>query len=66
MTYVARADGLGSVVRLTRRGTIIFSFAAPPAHTVLAVTKGSASVRGDGTPDENRDGTGTLLLRLRP
>ena len=65
MTNVARADGLGSVVRLTRRGTVIFSFAAPPAHTVLAVTEGFASVRGDGTPDKNGDGTGTLVLRLR-
>jgi hypothetical protein len=65
MTNVARADGLGNVVRLTRRGKIIFWFAAPAAHTVLAVTEGFASVGGDGTPDKNGDGTGTLVLRLR-
>src|SRR3954469_6293836 len=60
------------VVRLTNRGTITFSFVnAPPPHKVLAVTGGSgqfATTRGDGTLDENGDGTGTLVLvlQLRP
>ena len=58
------------VVRLTNRGTITFSFVnAPPPHKVLAITGGSgqfATVRGDGTLDENGDGTGTLALQLHP
>ena len=57
------------VVQLTNRGTIAFSFVnAPPPHKVLAITGGSgqfATVRGDGTLDENGDGTGTLVLALR-
>ena len=56
------------VVQLENRGTITFSFVnAPPPHKVLAVTGGSGefrTARGDGTPDENGDGTGTLVLRL--
>ena len=56
------------VVQLTNRGTIAFSFVnAPPPHKVLAITGGSgqfATVRGDGTLDENGDGTGTLVLVL--
>ena len=56
------------VVQLENRGTIAFSFVnAPPPHKVLAVTGGSGdfrAVRGDGTLDENGDGTGTLVLRL--
>ncbi|MGB8383085.1 MAG: hypothetical protein WCG47_17870 [Dermatophilaceae bacterium] len=56
------------VVRLDDRGTITFSFVnAPPPHKVLAVTGGSGqfrTARGDGTLDENGDGTGTLVLRL--
>jgi hypothetical protein len=58
------------VVQLTGRGTITFSFVnLPPPHKVLAVTGGSgqfATTRGDGTLDENGDGTGTLVLNLRP
>ena len=57
------------VVRLGARGTITYSFVnAPPPHKVLAVTGGSGqfrSVGGDGTLDENGDGTGTLVLRLQ-
>jgi hypothetical protein len=57
------------VVRLGKRGTIAYSFVnAPPPHKVLAVTGGSGqfpTARGDGTLDENGDGTGTLVLRLR-
>ena len=56
------------VVQLENRGTITFSFVnAPPPHKVLAVTGGSGEfrlARGDGTLDENGDGTGTLVLRL--
>ena len=56
------------VVRLDDRGTITFSFVnAPPPHKVLAITGGSGRFRGahgDGTLDENGDGTGTLVLRL--
>jgi len=56
------------VVQLENRGTITFSFVnAPPPHKVLAVTGGSGefrTARGDGTLDENGDGTGTLVLRL--
>ena len=56
------------VVQLEDRGTITFSFVnAPPPHKVLAVTGGSGqfrTARGDGTLDENGDGTGTLVLRL--
>jgi hypothetical protein len=65
-------EGLASctgVVRLGKRGTITYSFVnAPPPHKVLAVTGGSGqflTARGDGTLDENGDGTGTLVLRLR-
>lgn len=58
------------VVRLTNRGTITFSFVnAPPPHKVLAITGGSgqfSTVRGEGTLDENGDGTGTLVLVLQP
>jgi hypothetical protein len=58
------------IVRLDGRGTIAFSFVnAPPPHKVLAVTGGSGAfdtVRGQGTLDEHGDGTGTLVLRLRP
>ncbi|WP_426562063.1 hypothetical protein ACPPVT_16340 [Angustibacter sp. McL0619] len=57
------------VVRLKGRGTITFAFVnAPPPHKVLAVTGGSGQFRtgsGDGTLDENEDGTGTLVLRLQ-
>lgn len=66
------ADGLANctgVVRLRERGTITFAFVnAPPPHKVLAVTGGSGpfrTVRGDGTLDENGDGTGTLVLHIR-
>ena len=56
------------VVQLENRGTITFSFVnAPPPHKVLAVTGGSGefrTTRGDGTLDENGDGTGTLVLQL--
>jgi hypothetical protein len=56
------------VVRLGERGTIAYSFVnAPPSHKVLAVTGGSGqfrTARGDGTLDENGDGTGTLVLNL--
>ena len=55
------------VVRLGKRGTIAYSFVnAPPPHKVLAVTGGSGqfrTARGDGTLDENGDGTGTLVLK---
>ena len=58
------------VVQLTNRGTIAFSFLnLPPPHKVLAITGGSgqfATARGDGTLDENGDGTGTLVLKLQP
>ena len=58
-----------AVVRLGTRGTITYAFVnAPPPHKVLAVTGGSGqfrTVRGDGTLDENGDGTGTLVLRLQ-
>jgi hypothetical protein len=40
---------------------------APPPHKVLALTGGSGqfrNARGDGTLDENGDGTGTLALRI--
>jgi hypothetical protein len=67
------AEGLANctaVIRLGERGTIAFSFVnAPPPHKVLAVTGGSGQfrmARGDGTLDENTDGTGTLMLRLLP
>lgn len=57
------------VVRLDKRGTIAYSFVnSPPPHKVLAVTGGSGqfrTARGDGTLDENGDGTGTLVLRLQ-
>jgi hypothetical protein len=66
------ADGLANctgVVRLGDRGTITFAFVnAPPPHKVLALTGGSGhfrTIRGDGTLDENGDGTGTLVLRTR-
>jgi hypothetical protein len=56
------------VIRLDGRGTLTFAFVnAPPPHKELAITGGSGqfrSVRGDGTLDENGDGTGTLVLRL--
>jgi hypothetical protein len=56
------------VMRLENRGTITYSFVnAPPPHKVLAITGGSGefrTARGDGTLDENGDGTGTLVLRL--
>ena len=65
------ATGLSNctgVMQLTNRGTITFSFVnAPPPHKVLAITGGSGQFRtahGDGTLDENTDGTGTLVLRL--
>ncbi|WP_343994886.1 hypothetical protein [Terrabacter terrae] len=55
------------VVRLGNRGTITYAFVnSPPPHKVLAVTGGSGQFRavdGDGTLDENGDGTGTLVLR---
>ena len=57
------------VMRLGDRGTIAFSFVnAPPPHKVLAVTGGSGefrTARGDGTLDENGDGTATLVVRTR-
>jgi hypothetical protein len=66
----AGLSNCSGVVQLTSRGTITFSFVnAPPPHKVLAVTGGSgqfATVRGDGTLDENGDGTGTLVLQLQP
>jgi len=56
------------IMRLEDRGTITFAFVnAPPPHKVLAVTGGSGqfrTARGDGTLDENGDGTATLVLRL--
>ncbi len=56
------------VMRLEGRGTIAFAFDnAPPPHKVFALTGGSGefrNVRGDGTLDENGDGTGTLVLRI--
>jgi hypothetical protein len=65
------ATGLSNctgVMQLENRGTITFSFVnAPPPHKVLAVTGGSGqfrTARGDGTLDENGDGTATLVLRL--
>jgi hypothetical protein len=65
------ATGLSNctgVMQLEDRGTITFSFVnAPPPHKILAVTGGSGefrTARGDGTLDENGDGTGTLVLRL--
>ena len=65
------ATGLSNctgVMQLEDRGTITFAFVnAPPPHKVLAVTGGSGefkTARGDGTLDENGDGTGTLVLRL--
>jgi hypothetical protein len=65
------ATGLSNctgVMRLDGRGTITFAFVnAPPPHKVLAVTGGSGAfrtARGDGTLDENGDGTGTLVLRV--
>ena len=65
------ATGLSNcsgVMQLENRGTITFSFVnAPPPHKVLAVTGGSGqfrTTRGDGTLDENGDGTATLVLRL--
>ena len=68
---IVDATGLANctgVVQLKNRGTITFSFVnAPPPHKVLAVTGGSGPFRttgGDGTLDENGDGTGTLVLRL--
>jgi len=64
-------DGLANctgVVRLGTRGTITYSFVnAPPPHKILALTGGSGqfrTVRGDGTLDENPDGTGTLVLMI--
>jgi hypothetical protein len=64
-------DGLANctgVVRLQKRGIITYSFVnAPPPHKILALTGGSGqfrTVRGDGTLDENDDGTGTLVLRI--
>ena len=66
------ATGLSNctgVMQLKNRGTITFSFVnAPPPHKVLAITGGSGdfrTARGDGTLDENGDGTGTLVLRTR-
>jgi hypothetical protein len=65
------SDGLANctgVVRFGKRGTITYSFVnAPPPHKVLALTGGSGqfrNARGDGTLDENGDGTGTLALRI--
>jgi hypothetical protein len=65
------ADGLANctgVIRLGERGTLTFAFVnAPPPHKVLALTGGSGqfrNARGDGTLDENGDGTGTLVLRI--
>ena len=56
------------VVQLNNRGTITFSYVnAPPSHKVVAVTGGFGpfrTARGDGTLEENGDGTGTLALRL--
>lgn len=56
------------VVRLDGRGTIAFAFVnSPPPHKELAITGGSGEFRtagGDGTLDENADGTGTLVLRV--
>ena len=56
------------VMQLENRGTIAFSFVnSPPPHKVLALTGGSGefrTARGDGTLDENGDGTATLVLRL--
>ena len=65
------ATGLSNctgVMQLGNRGTITFAFVnSPPPHKVLAVTGGSGqfrTARGDGTLDENGDGTGALVLRL--
>ena len=56
------------VMQLENRGTIAFAFVnSPPPHKVFALTGGSGefrTVRGDGTLDENGDGTATLVLRL--
>jgi hypothetical protein len=56
------------VMQLEGRGTIAFAFVnSPPPHKVFALTGGSGefrTVRGDGTLDENGDGTATLVLRL--
>jgi len=56
-------------MQLEDRGTIAFAFVnSPPPHKVLAVTGGSgefSKARGDGTLDENGDGTATLVLRTR-
>ena len=55
-------------MQLENRGTIAYSFVnSPPPHKVLAVTGGSGQfrgARGDGTLDENGDGTATLVLTL--
>src|SRR4051812_22945797 len=68
---VIDSNGLANctgIVRLGERGTITYSFVnAPPPHKVLALTGGSGqfrTARGDGTLDENGDGTGTLALRI--
>jgi hypothetical protein len=57
------------VMQLEDRGTIAFAFVnSPPPHKILAVTGGSgefSKARGDGTLDENGDGTATLVLRIR-
>ena len=56
------------VMQLEHRGTIAFAFVnSPPPHKVFALTGGSGefrTTRGDGTLDENGDGTATLVLRL--
>jgi len=56
------------VMQLEDRGTIAFAFVnLPPPHKVFALTGGSGefrTVRGDGTLDENGDGTATLVLHL--
>jgi hypothetical protein len=58
-----------AVMQLEGRGTIAFAFVnSPPPHKVLALTGGSgefSKIRGDGTLDENGDGTATLVLRTR-
>ena len=57
-----------AIMQLEDRGTIAYAFVnSPPPHKVLAITGGSGqfrTVRGDGTLDENGDGTATLVLRL--
>jgi hypothetical protein len=64
----AGLSNCAGVMQFENRGTITFSFVnAPPPHKVLAVTGGSGqfrTARGDGTLDENGDGTGTLVLGL--